>query len=74
MINTLILKQRAPTVYSDLIESQGEPSELVDREIAVIDMDAKTAFDTYLRYIGIIGFTDDIIEALDTLRAAEVKR
>lgn len=32
------------------------------------------AFDNYLVYLGIIGFTQDIIDALDGLRKAEMTR
>lgn len=74
MLNTLILKRIAPQVYDDILESVGDDSVLVDRELAVIDMNVRLAFDAYLRYNGIIGYTDDIIIALDALRAAEAPK
>lgn len=74
MINTLILKREAPTVYDDILNSVGEESVLVDRELDVINMDTRLAFDAYLRYNGIIGYTDDIMNALDAIRKAETPR
>jgi hypothetical protein len=73
MINTLILKQKDPIAYNDLLESQGEPSELTDHELAIINMDAYKAIDTFLNYNGIIGYTNMILHAVDAIRASEVK-
>jgi hypothetical protein len=36
-------------------------------------MSTEEAFDAYLRWNGIIGFTKDIIETLDNIREAEIK-
>lgn len=63
MINTLHLKHKAPTVYADLVEAVG-----VGNELDIIDMDVFTALDRFLSY------TRDIIDAVDALRACEVKR
>lgn len=69
MINTLHLKHKAPTVYADLVEAVG-----VGNELDIIDMDVFTALDRFLSYNGIQGYTRDIIDTVDALRACEVKR
>jgi hypothetical protein len=74
MINTLALEQKAPNVVNDLVEALGEPDTPEERlrlKLKIIDMNVHQAFDMYLRYNGIIGFTQDIIDALDALRACE---
>ncbi|MFA5037202.1 MAG: hypothetical protein WC479_08515 [Candidatus Izemoplasmatales bacterium] len=37
------------------------------------NMTPKEALNLYLKWHGIIGYTDQIVDALDSLRAAEVK-
>ena len=74
MINTLRLKTIEPLVLADIVESLGDPKEIPDLELKVVDMTFFEALDAYLKYNGIIGYTRDIIEAVDALRACEVKR
>lgn len=80
MINTLMLKQKEPVVFRDILGHLGSmgdadmPNERERMENRIVDMSFFEAFDAYLKYNGIISYTQDIIDAVDSIRAAEVKR
>ncbi|PKY11759.1 hypothetical protein B1757_02915 [Acidithiobacillus marinus] len=62
-------------VLTDIMRNMGyEPDGESDIQ-AYLDeigkMDVRTAFNKYLSWQGIIGYTDDIIAALDGIRSAE---
>ena len=48
-------------------------SEAKEDCVEIENLSPKEAFNLYLVWNGFIGFTDQIIDALDSLRAAEVK-
>lgn len=52
--------------YRDLVENHS-PYEITE-------MSVKEAFDSVLRYHGIIGFTDFILKTLEEIKQAEVPR
>ena len=56
-------------VKEALSDRFGNANEEIEKYLSILSV--REIFEIYLRWIGIVGYTEDIIEALDGIRAAK---
>jgi hypothetical protein len=60
-------------VIESLIANNHTVADAAAAEVVLSQMSAREVFDIYLNWIGLYGYTDKLMDAVDGIRAASIK-